>query len=274
MPPDISAGRSSSKPPSPTRRSLLRTTASISPGVSSVQVASGSATFWASVIEPNSAPDWNSTPQSGACEPRLGGSPSTRISPAIGSASPIRWRSRVDLPLPLPPRIAKISPRLTSKSMFSKSTRPSNPIASPDTEMWTSDPPGIEDQREGGVDDDEREEHRHHRGGRRAAHALGAAARLQAPVAADQRDRHREDDGLHEPRGDVPERESQPRLCQIGGEREVEAEHADRRAARDRDRVADDGEDGDHRGERDQPRQHQIGVGIETDRAQRVDLFG
>ena len=105
------------------------------PAVSSVQVASGSATFSARVIEPNSAPDWNSTPQSGACEPSDGGAPSTRISPRIGSASPIRWRSSVDLPLPLPPRIAKISPRRTWKSMFSSKHAPSKPIASPDTWM-------------------------------------------------------------------------------------------------------------------------------------------
>src|SRR5882672_5385305 len=239
MPPDSSAGMWFSKPPSPTRRSLLRTTASIAWRGRSVQVASGSATFSPRVIEPNSAPDWNSTPQSGAREPSCGSAPSTRISPRIGSSRPIMCRSKVVFPLPLPPRIAKISPRSTWKSMFSSSTTPSNPSATPDTLRCGSDVPGIEHHGERRVDDDQREEHRHHRGGGGAADALGSATRREPELATDQRDRHAERERLDEPRRDVPERESQLRLGEIRGEGEIEPEHADGRAAGDRDGVAD-----------------------------------
>ena len=37
--------------------------------------------------------------------------PQTRIDPADGRSSPMMWRRSVDFPLPLPPRITKISPR-------------------------------------------------------------------------------------------------------------------------------------------------------------------
>ena len=37
------------------------------------------------------------------------------IVPLSGVSSPIRWRSMVDLPQPLPPKMAKMSPRSTSK---------------------------------------------------------------------------------------------------------------------------------------------------------------
>ena len=97
-------------------------------GVSSVQVASGSATFSASVIEPNSAPDWNSTPKSGAREPSDGGWPSTRIVAAhrlrrarSGGAAASTCRSRCR-------RGSRRSPRAGPRSRGSRaSTRSPKP---------------------------------------------------------------------------------------------------------------------------------------------------
>src|SRR5229473_7261967 len=46
-------------------------------------------------------------------------SPSYRTSPRVGSMSLIKSRARVDLPLPLSPTTARISPRLTVRSTSS-----------------------------------------------------------------------------------------------------------------------------------------------------------
>ena len=64
MPPEISAGISPAASASPTRPSLTRATASRPSGGRSVNISSGSMTFSSSVMEPNSAPDWNITPMS------------------------------------------------------------------------------------------------------------------------------------------------------------------------------------------------------------------
>src|SRR5258706_12483292 len=117
-------------------------------------------------------------------------------------------RSKVVFPLPLPPRIAKISPRSTWKSMFSSSTTPSKPSATPDTLRCGSDVPGIEHHGERRVDDDQREEHRHHRGGRGAANAPAPAAGAEAELEADTGCRLPDSKEWHNALPDLPERQA------------------------------------------------------------------
>ena len=62
MPPEISAGRCPVNWSRPTSSSFIRATRSIAAAGSDVYSSSGSRTFSASVIEPNSAPDWYITP--------------------------------------------------------------------------------------------------------------------------------------------------------------------------------------------------------------------
>ena len=91
MPPDSSEGSWSSARCRPTSRSLAATMAPMASGGRSVHSCSGSATFSPTVSEPNSAPDWNITPNGGRPEvPWLGASPSMVMRPPSGSSRPIR----------------------------------------------------------------------------------------------------------------------------------------------------------------------------------------
>jgi len=114
MPPDSSEGILSSVPWRPTMRSFASTMARTASSGSSVQVSRGRAMFSPTVIEPSSAPDWNITPKAGRPTSLDSGiEPSTLTMPESGVSRPIRYRSMVDFPDPLPPRITKISPRST-----------------------------------------------------------------------------------------------------------------------------------------------------------------
>ena len=65
--------------------------------------------------EPKSAPDWKRTPNAGGPPSLVGPStPWMCTRPPIGTSRPIMLRSSVDLPEPLPPRIANTSPAATS----------------------------------------------------------------------------------------------------------------------------------------------------------------
>ena len=72
-------------------------------------------------MEPNSAPDWNDTPNfrriRSRSAPRAANrsSPSIRTLPLAGRCSPIRCFSTVLLPLPLSPAMTTTSPRRTLK---------------------------------------------------------------------------------------------------------------------------------------------------------------
>src|SRR5262245_2642105 len=218
MPPEISAGRWFSKPSSPTSRSFARTTTSIAFASRSLHLRSGSETFSASVIDPNSAPDWNSTPKRGGPSSWAGGAPPTSTRPASGRSNPIRLRSSVDFPLPLLPRIANTSPAGTAKSRPSRITVSPYPIERRSTEIiGGSSSESIEHQREDRVEQNDRKQAGHDGRGRRASDALCAARRREPPPACDQRDARPEEDGLEDAREDVPGVDGILGLQEIGG---------------------------------------------------------
>src|SRR6266849_9539695 len=84
---------------------------------------SGRATFSPTVIEPNRAPPWNDIPIFSrisfiSCDEIAAiFFPLSQISPELGLSRPTRVRSSVLLPEPDPPRITRVSPRITSKPM-------------------------------------------------------------------------------------------------------------------------------------------------------------
>ncbi|MEJ2370497.1 MAG: hypothetical protein P8Y07_06585 [Gemmatimonadales bacterium] len=87
----------------------------------SVYSSSGNATFSASVIELQRAPDWYEIPKRLVIRSRSAGSaaqklfPSYDTLPRAGSRSPIIERRSVLLPQPLAPMITNTRPRGTSK---------------------------------------------------------------------------------------------------------------------------------------------------------------
>src|SRR5262245_29978989 len=127
--------------------------------------------------------------------------PNTSIEPAVGWINIAISRSRVDLPLPLPPTIASTSPRTTSSSIRSSTRFCSNCIVTSRTGTSvvasgagadTSDTQVIERDRERSVDHDDEKDRLHDANGRLSAHTFRAAGRLEALKAADQRDQHSE----------------------------------------------------------------------------------
>src|SRR6266705_1343931 len=89
----------------------------------------GKATFSPTVIEPNNAPPWNDMPiffrisSISSVEIAAIFFPLSQISPELGLSSPTSVRSSVLLPEPDPPRMTKVSPRITSKLMPWRSSR-------------------------------------------------------------------------------------------------------------------------------------------------------
>src|SRR5713226_8240383 len=65
-------------------------------------------------------------------------SPRNRISPEVGSSAPTRHEKSVVLPAPFGPRIPKISPGATSKSMHASARRPPKRFEIPRTESNVS----------------------------------------------------------------------------------------------------------------------------------------
>ena len=126
IPPDSSEIMKSSKPPSFTMLSLMRTSNSTVSDGRSVYSSSNKAMFSPKVSEPNNAPDWKRTPMrrctrrswsSSAC---VMSSPSMVTRPAAGRCRPIMCRSNVVFPHPDPPTMRKRSPRRTSRLTSSK----------------------------------------------------------------------------------------------------------------------------------------------------------
>ena len=129
MPPESSLGIRSSALSRPTRRSLAATMPPMASAGSVVQVCKGRAMFSPTVNDPSRAPDWNMTPNSGRPGTLWSGAtPSMVTLPLIGVSRPTRYRSKVDFPQPLPPRMAKISPRSISKVASFCTTVSSQPM--------------------------------------------------------------------------------------------------------------------------------------------------
>src|SRR6187399_3151199 len=120
------------------------------------------------------------------------------IRPAIGCSRPIRYRSRVLLPLPDPPRIAIVVPRSTLKLTCSMSTREPQPMRRSSTMMWArdwvmSDTKQREDEGKQGVGHNHAEDRQYHGACRPGAHRGGAALRRQPLSACDEAYRQREE---------------------------------------------------------------------------------
>ncbi len=120
---------------SPTIAILAATMSRINPALSVVCSRNGTATFSARVNELNSAPCWNITPNrrwmgwpSPSSNRRLS-IPNSRIVPAEGVIRPMISRNNVVLPDPLPPAIAKISPRRIDRLTSSCTTADPNRVA-------------------------------------------------------------------------------------------------------------------------------------------------
>ena len=98
-------------------------------------------TFSATVSALNSAPRSNMTPhrrRSGSAsssESPTTSCPNTRIEPAAGCCSRMISRSSVDLPEPLPPTSAKISPGFTARLTSSWTTASPKRVLMPRTSM-------------------------------------------------------------------------------------------------------------------------------------------
>ena len=153
MPPLSSAGRRSKLPSSPTSASRKRACSASSASSSGRRSRPSSSRrlsrcanirFSPTLIELHSAPAWNITPRRRRRRRRtrssasFRSSPSSRMRPAAGVCSPIMWRSSVLLPQPLPPMIARISPRRTAKSRPCWMTRPPCAIVRPSTRMMSA----------------------------------------------------------------------------------------------------------------------------------------
>src|SRR5664279_1172430 len=132
-------------------------------------------------------------------------SPNNRIDPEVGRCSRIISRSRTDLPEPLPPAMAKISPRRTSRSrsvctawlpkrvqtLRISITRSGVPAADVMSEVQDA-----ERDREQRVGHDHEEDRLDDAERRLVADAVGAAAGAKALKATDERDDEREDERL------------------------------------------------------------------------------
>ena len=207
MPPEISAGRWFSKPSRPTRRSLARTMASIASASRSVHFSSGSATFSPTVIEPKSAPDWNSTPAGGAPS-APGGAPAVdadRAAHRLLEADQVAEQGRLAAAAAAEDREHLAGATVKLEVLEQRRCRPSRSSAVPPRSCGlTHRPEGVEEDGEDRVDQHDGEQARHDRRGRAAADALGAAAGGEAVLAGDERDREAEDDALQQPRDRRP----------------------------------------------------------------------
>src|SRR5579863_5875479 len=143
-------------------------------------------------------------------------SPSTRISPASGFSRPSMSFNSTDLPEPVTPSRITVPPAATlndtsPSTRFSSKLRDTlrSSIATGALPSTICHLPYLGKSNPNQELGDEKVEHQdedrghHHRLGRRAAHALGAAARMQAAVATHQSDNEGEADGLDEPLSDV-----------------------------------------------------------------------
>src|SRR6187549_1318428 len=128
--------------------------------------------------------------------------------PAIGCSSPIRYRSSVLLPLPDPPRMARVVPRSTSKLTCSISTRVPHPIRRSSTTMWgrdeaTSELQEGEKHREERADDDHAEDGQHDGGGGARPDRRRSSACGQTLSAGDEPDDEAEERRLDHPAEEV-----------------------------------------------------------------------
>src|SRR5215510_5320345 len=89
------------------------------------------------------------------------------IRPAIGRSRPIKYRNKVLLPLPEPPRMANVVPRSTWKLTCSMSTRDPQPIRRSLTMMCglaanMSDPQDCKEECKQGIDDNHAKDCQYH----------------------------------------------------------------------------------------------------------------
>src|SRR6185437_8400411 len=124
--------------------------------------------------------------------------------------SPITVRSNTDFPLPEPPTTPSTSPRLTSRSSLSWSTRPPTRVVRPRTRTTgRSDAEARIEDGEGGIDNDHQKDRTNHGKRGEATDALGTARHLEARLAADEGDGGSEERRLQDadPEGPFADRE-------------------------------------------------------------------
>ncbi len=120
IPPESSRGSAPSKPVSPI--SLIAASARFArSALATPRASSPSSTLACTVSHGNSANDWNTmpTPRAGPCR----GWSRSRTSPLSAPIRPAMMRSMVDLPEPLCPSSATISPSASRKSTPSSTVR-------------------------------------------------------------------------------------------------------------------------------------------------------
>src|SRR5215475_7510761 len=229
------------------------------------------ATFSQTRRESNKAEPWNSMPncrrifsRSPPDSPTVSW-PSTNMLPDSGRSSPRMDLISTDLPEPEPPITTTDSPAPMLRSSPRSTFFGPKDLWSPATAIFACSiictaggSSGEEDLGQHVVQHQDHDRGRDHGVGRGRAHALGAAPRMIAVIAAHQRDDEAEDRRLHQARGDVEIGHEIDRVAQI--DRGVEAELVDRDdiAAEDADGIGDRHQEGQSEEARDQPRHHQI----------------
>src|SRR5713226_2227234 len=186
-------------------------------------------------------------------------------------------RSSTDLPLPEPPTTPSTSPRRTSRSSWSCSTRPPRRVTSPRTRMMgpsaRSDMELREEDRERGIDEDHQEDRFDHGEGGGSADALGAPFDGEPATTADDGDAGGEERRLQYAE---PERPFGYRIVQLAHELDqgyAERDPAHQRAAEQRHEIGVEGKQRQGEDEAEESRQDEHVDGIEPERAQRVDLL-
>src|SRR4051812_32747762 len=172
--------------------------------------------------------------------PRGGGggasTPSIRICPPSGARVPMVPFSITRLPGAEPPITTTDSPRSTTRSSpFSTCFGPKLLCTSLSSILGTSGigrlVSGEEQAGDQVVEHQDHDGRRDHGVGRRGTHALGAALRLVAVIAAHQRNDEAENGGLHQTGDDVHRLEILPGPGQVAGGVEVQPVDADQEAA-------------------------------------------
>src|SRR4051812_17980972 len=282
MPPESSAGKSSAtsgvRPTAPKVRSA---TCLASLRFMPRPAIRPKATFSQTGRLSNSAAPWNSMPnlrrtrsRSEADMPTTS-SPSIRIEPPSGSMMPRMHLIITDLPVPEPPITTSDLPLGTSRSTPSSTTFAPNRFFNPRTLIFRSSairsPSAREEEfGEDVVQDQDHDDGCRDRVGGGLAHPLGAALRVEAGIAAHQRDGEAEDRCLHQAGEDVHEGRLLRDVLQEVAFVEAELVHADEVAAENADDIGHGDEYRQHGDAGPEPRRDQVLVGIGAERGERI----
>src|SRR5579883_478100 len=265
-----------------TTASLRRVSSEMSASERARCSRSGTWMFCATLSELKSAPSWKSTPKRASKLRRSSAPSAARSSPRIvirpedGRKRPTRARSSTDLPAPEAPTTPSTSPRRTSRSRFSSTTRPSTRMVSPRTTMAGSAvPPGLSDaeigegDREEGISDDDQENRFDDGPGGEAPDAFGAARDPQPFIAAGEGDDAGEYRRFQHANPESPAGQRRAELAQERWNRDVEGAPRHQGAAEQAHNVGVEGDERQRQQQGEDARQDQ-----DLDRVEAEDLHG